>query len=924
MALKPWYKVVTPREDLREDKPLDASEFAVHLDHVRDKTAPPDYREPDRFFDRTYMTKNLTDLAAQVVRRLSSISVETSAVFNMATQFGGGKTHALTLLYHLAKSGAKADKWHGVSKILEQAQVASVPGAATAAFVGTEFDSIRGRGGDDETPLRRTPWGEIAWQLGKEKSFAVVAEHDEKGIAPAGDVIRAFLPDGPCLILIDELVNFLSRNRKSGMSSQFYDFLQNLSETARGRNNVVLAVSIPSLMDEMTAEDYDDFNRFKKMLDRLGKAVMMSTETETAEIIRRRLFDWQGLPDDARKTATAYAEWVIEHKQGIGDFDTDRAREHFLACYPFHPSVLSVFERKWSALPRFQKTRGVLRLLALWVSRAWQDGWKGDHKDSLIDLGTAPLEDPYFRAAVFEQLGSDALETAVTTDITGKKDANALRLDREASEAIKKARFHKKVATAIFFESNGGMTRTEATVPELRLAVAEPDFDIANLEGALEALAESCYYLSPDRNRYRFTSNPRLNKVLADRRGNIQESAIAERVKEEVQVVFKASPGTIERIYFPEQNSPVADRAVLTLVVCKPEQTLAEPGTLRFIEKMVRESGSTGRTFKSALLFAVPDNPATLQEEARKLLALEDINDDEETLKRLDDSDRRQLKTNIEKSARDLKEVVWRTYRYVVLLGKDNKLREVDLGLITSSQANSMRDVILTRLRQDGDIEEGISPNFLIRNWPAFKEWSTKSVRDAFFASPQLPRLLNAEAIRDTIARGVSNGSLAYVEKAAGGKYDPVVFGNALSTNDVEFSDDVFIISKETAEAYKQASQAASQGTASAETVGAQPASAGSVAIPTSSTEVTEPDDSPTASKSAVENVSRLVWQGEIPPQKWMNFYTKVLTKFVADKGLRLTLKVEANPDGGVSAQKIEETRAALRELGLNDDMKTD
>jgi predicted AAA+ superfamily ATPase len=220
MALKPWYKVVTPREDLREDKPLDASEFAVHLDHVRDKTAPPDYREPDRFFDRTYLTKNLTDLAAQVVRRLSSISVETSAVFNMATQFGGGKTHALTLLYHLAKSGAKADKWRGVSKILEQAQVASVPGAATAAFVGTEFDSIRGRGGDDETPLRRTPWGEIAWQLGKEKSFAVVAEHDEKGIAPAGDVIRAFLPDGPCLILIDELVNFLKACLQTNFDKQ--------------------------------------------------------------------------------------------------------------------------------------------------------------------------------------------------------------------------------------------------------------------------------------------------------------------------------------------------------------------------------------------------------------------------------------------------------------------------------------------------------------------------------------------------------------------------------------------------------------------------------------------------------------------------------------------------------------------------------
>jgi hypothetical protein len=925
MPLKPWYKIeaITPREDLREGRPLDASEFAVHLDHVRDKTAPPDYREPDRFFERTYMTNNLTDLAAQVVRRLSGITVETSAVFNMATQFGGGKTHALTLLYHVAQAGSKADKWRGVSKILERAQVSSVPKAATAAFVGTEFDSIKGRGGDDGTPLRYTPWGEIAWQLGKEKSFAAVARHDEERVAPAGDVIRAFLPKGPCLILIDELVNFLSRNRKSGLGAQLYDFLQNLSETARGRDNVVLAVSIPSLMDEMTADDFADFNRFKKMLDRLGKAVMMSAETETAEIIRRRLFEWQGLPDEAKKTASAYAEWVIDNKQMIGDFDVDQARETFLACYPFHPSVLSVFERKWSALPRFQKTRGILRLLALWVSRAYLDGYKGAHKDPLIGLGTAPLEDPYFRSAVFEQLGSDALETAVTTDIAGKKDANALRLDREASEAIKKARLHKKVATAIFFESNGGMTSNTATLPEIRLAVAEPDIDIANVEGVLESLAEGCYYLAPDRNRYRFTSNPRLNKVLADRRGSIKDSEIEDRIKQEVQNVFKAEPGMIERNYFPEQSGQVPDRAVLTLVVCKPEQIYAEPATLRFIEKIVRECGSTGRTFKSALLFAVPDNPASLQDEARRLLALEDINEDDETLKRLDESDRRQLETNIKKSTRDLKEAVWRTYRYVVLLGKDNKLREVDLGLVNSSQADSMKTVIVERLRKDGEVEKDISPNMLIRNWPAFKEWSTKSVRDAFFASPQLPRLLDGETIRDTIARGVSNEVLGYVGKATDGKYEPFVFGSELIASDVEFSDDMFIITKATAEDYHKASASPKQGAVPAEGAGVKAEGAGSATPAPYEPSITEEDTSK-AEKPPSGVVKGLVWQGEIPPQKWMNFYTKVLSKFAGEKTLKLTLKVQVSPDGGVSPQKIEETKVALRELNLKDDMQTD
>jgi len=496
MALKPWYKVVTPREDLRENRPLDASEFAVHLDHVREGRAPADYRDPARFFERTFLTKNLSELAVGVVRRLSGIKVETSAVYNLTTQFGGGKTHALTALYHLAKGGPAAGAWKGVSSLLKSAGVEKAPAAAIAVFVGTEFDSLTGRGGSDGTPLRRTPWGEIAFQLGGATGFATVAEHDEKRVAPGGDVIRSFLPKKqPALILMDELVNYMGRNRKSGLTGELYRFVQNLSEEARAQDRAVLAVSLPSLLDEMTPEDEADFDRFQKLLDRVGKAMIMSAEAETSEIIRRRLFEWGGdVPEDGRRTATEYAEWVVEHRKLVPSwFPVDNARDQFIATYPFHPTLISVFERKWQALPRFQQTRGILRLLALWVSRAYQAGYKGAHKDSLIGMGTAPLDDPMFRSAIFEQLGGPKLEGAVTTDICGRKDSFAVRLDSEAVEAIRKARLHQKVATTIFFESNGGQTKAEATLPEIRLAVAEPDLDIGNVETALEALVGACY-----------------------------------------------------------------------------------------------------------------------------------------------------------------------------------------------------------------------------------------------------------------------------------------------------------------------------------------------------------------------------------------------------------------------------------------------
>lgn len=913
--MKPWYKVVTPREDLREGRPLDASEFAVHLDHVRERRAPTDYQDPERFFERTYLTRALTDLAVGTVRRLSGIKVETSAVFNLSTQFGGGKTHALTLLFHLARGGPSSSPWKGVRAILDRAGVKAVPKTATAVFVGTEFDALAGRGGNDGTPARHTPWGEIAFQLGGAEAFAAVAEHDAKRVAPGNDVIRRVLPQGkPALILLDELVNFMSRNRKSGLTGQLYDFVHNLSEETRAQDRVVLAVSIPSLSDEMTPEDEADFDRIDKLLDRLGKSMVMSAETETSEIIRRRLFEWGGLPDDARKTAAEYGDWLVEHREQIPRwFPVDTARDAFAASYPFHPALLSVFERKWQALPRFQRTRGILRLLALWVSSAYQSGFKGAHKDPLIGMGTAPLDDPLFRVAAFEQLGSEKLEAAVTTDVCGKKDSHAFAMDAAAVEGIRKARLHQKVATAIFFESNGGQAKADATLPEIRLAVAEPDLDIGNVETALESLTDGCYYLTAEKNRYRFGLAPNLNKLLADRRASIQAGPIQERLRVEVQKVFAAGPA-VERIYFPEKSSQIADRPVLTLVVLSPDHAIAAAETKAFVEAATRDHGASARTFKSALLWAVPETPDALRDEGRRVLAWEDIAEEEHELK-LDEPQRRHLGESVKKAQRDLREAVWRAYKNVMLLGKDNRWTTVDLGLVHSSAAETLTGLILGRLKERGDVEDSLSPQFLVRNWAsAFTEWSTKAVRDACFASPMFPRLLNPEAIKLTLAKGVEMGAVAYVGKQPSGGYEPFIWGPAggsLRPGDVEISDDVFIVKREVAETYHAGRAVPPE----ARPVGA------SAGLATAARPVSEPPATPA---SAQRKIARMVWEGDVPPQKWMNFYTKVLSRFVTDGGLSVSLQVYVEPAGGVAPQKIDETKVALRELGLSDHVETE
>ncbi len=920
MALKPWYKVVTPREDLRDGRPLDASEFAVHLDQVRDEQAPDVYQNPEEFFTRTYLTQTLVGLASEVIRRLSGKSVQTSSVFNMATQFGGGKTHALTLLYHLAEHGSDADAWPGVHRLLEKADIDTVPKAATAIFVGTEFDHISGRGGEDGTPLRRTPWGEIAYQLGGREGLAVLTEHEKQMTAPAGDVIRIFLPrDQPCLILMDELMNFVSRSRKSGMAAEFYNFVENLCEVATTSDRLVIVFSIPASELEMTENDVMDYERLKKKIDKYGKAIIMAAERETSEIIRRRLFEWISIPNDGVKTAKEYVDWTLEHRQQLPNwFPVDRARETFEATYPFHPSVLSVFERKWQALPRFQRTRGILRLLALWVSKAYQEGYKGAHRDPLIGLGTAPLDDPLFRAAMFEQLGELGLEVAVTTDIAGKADSHAVRLDKEAVDTIKKARLHRKVATSIFFESNGGQTRDEATLPEIRLAVGEPNLDIGNVEIALETLGTTCYYLTVERNRYRFSLAPNLNKILADRLATIQPNKVNERVRYEVQQVFAKGSG-VERVFFPERSIDIPNRPSLTFAVLAPDQVSDDrDGTLRMIESMTKEHGGSARTFKSALIWCVPDAGNAIRNEARKVLAWEDIQYEADDL-RFDENQKRRLPESIKGAQRDLRETVWRAYKNVMLLDKSNALHLVDLGLVHSSAADSMVTLILNYLRQYGEVQDGISPNFLVRNWPpAFEEWSTTSVRDAFFASPQFPRLLNGEIVKDTIARGVQNGLLAYVGKDVSGDYEPFIFGEDLSVAEIETSDEAFIITKEVAERYlKDREHVPGPDLGPEAELGTDPE-------PESSHEPGPgPELGPGSDQEPepVEATQTLRWTGEVPAQKWMNFYMKVLSGFAADSGLKLMLDVEIAPEGGISNHRVEEMKLALRELGLDDNI---
>ena len=410
---------------------------------------------------------------------------------------------------------------------------------------------------------------------------------------------------------------------------------------------------------------------------------------------------------------------------------------------------------------------------------------------------------------------------------------------------------------------------------------------------------------------------------------------------------------------------------MLTLVVLGLDTPAGEKKTTDMMESIVRDCGSSGRTYKSALIFAVPDSSQAIREAARNALAWEDIDDDEDTKKRTDDGQKSLLTRNLKNAQRDLDEAIFRTYRHVYLLGKDNKLRPIDLGQITSSSAGSIVELILRELQRCEEITDGISPAKLIKYWPpALVEWSTKAVRDAFYSSPQLARLLNPDSLKRTISDGVAQGLLGYASKDAGGRLKLEKFKESLSESDVEISDDVFVLKADEAQklmepprlacltirpehvvlkpgeraafvcsaldqyghpiAAPAVTWSASCGSISPEgvyTAGAigglhnVRATAGDrEAIAEVRARIDPQPDGEDDDKSIEKPGKRLLrWRGTVPPQKWMNFYTKVLTRFASSPELKLEVSFEISIDRDQAQSKADETRSGLKELGLDD-----
>jgi hypothetical protein len=747
--MEPWYKVATPREEVREGRSFNPDEFAIALEQVVAKTAPEDYRNPVQFFSRTFFTRALREHAGMVLRRLSGRTDNMAPVLTLITQFGGGKTHTLTTLYHLASNGEKAACFTGVPDLLRNAGLSAVPEARVAVFVGNAWDPQAGR---------ETPWIDIARQLAGDQGVQALGP-SARTIPPGTEAIaRVFQAAGaPVLLLFDEVLNFLNRHR--AMADQFHSFIQNLTVATTGTTHGAAVISLPRSQVEMTDWDLQWQEKISKVVRRVAKDLIANDETEIGEVVRRRLFEDLGGERARKNTAIAFADWCFERRAQLPPewtaVDTAateaKAREflrsRFESCYPFHPATLSVFQRKWQALAQYQQTRGTLAMLAQWISIASRESFRKARTEPLITLGSAPLFEPNFRSVVLGQLGESRLVAAIDADIAGEH-SHAKALDADTKGPLRD--IHCRVGTAILFESSGGQADKVAHLPELRFALGEPAVDTTSIDNAAFALEDKSYFIRKvGSDGFRITHQPTMKKVVSDRRASLdEETEIKPALRKIVEDEFRRG-ASLPLVPFPSDGSEIQDTPKLTLVVMDPDSEWASSGSLRDqIAEWTRQRGKSPRLYPGALVWCIKKPGRDLREKVELWLAWKRVAREiaEGTLGgEFDRADRAEIQSKVVAAEEAAKDEVWAGYRFAVIADSQDAggLKTIDLGAGHSSSGETLCGRVVSALKSEALLNESVGAGYIDRNWPpALKEsgaWPLASLRQSFLNGALTP-----------------------------------------------------------------------------------------------------------------------------------------------------------------------------------------
>lgn len=657
-GLKPWREVITPHQDVISGRYVQA-EFAADLHNVHHGIGGAEYTDPAEFYRRTFITEGIRELLSGGLERLSGLGGD--PVVELQTNFGGGKTHAMLALYHLF-GGTPTTDLTGLEPILKGVGVERAPKARRAVLVGTHLSVGQVADKADGTKVH-TLWGELAWQLFGAEGYALVAESDRKGVSPGAKVLAdLFNRCAPCLVLIDEWVAYARntvdrRDLPSGDFEAQATFAQALTEAAKAADKTLVVASIPASDIEVGGTNGKHaLAVLKNVFERVGKTWRPASADEGFEIVRRRLFETIRDKDKfvARDAVVEgfsrmYQENKADFPSGVAEGAYKRKLEN---AYPLHPDVFDQLYGEWSTLDKFQRTRGVLRLLAKVIHRLWESSDAG----LLILPASIPMDDPAVKSELTRYL-EDVWEPIISEDVDGP-NALPLELDRQ-NPNLGRVSACRRVARTLYLGTAPGSAGKNPGIDDrrVRLGCTQPGEHAATFGDALRRISDKAKHIHQDGNRYWISTKANLNRLADDRANTLLGEPerlhveLVRRIREECKQ--KPNRGEFAGVHpCPESTAEVHDEPEARLVILGPEyphrKGQTDTAAMKYARSLLDQRGNSPRLNRNMVVFLAADAAPleALLIGTAQYLAWKSIHEEKEALN-LDSFQRRQAETKV-------------------------------------------------------------------------------------------------------------------------------------------------------------------------------------------------------------------------------------------------------------------------------------
>lgn len=778
-GLLPWRAVVEPHQDVATGD-FSQAEFAADLGKVHSGSAPPEYSDPGEFFGRTYLTDGLSKLLVGAVKRLSDSGGD--PVVELQTNFGGGKTHSMLALYHMA-SGVASQDLPGLDQLLSNKDVAVPNKINRAVLVGTlraPGDIVSLEGGRKINTL----WGEMAWQLGGAAVFDMIADNDNNGIAPGSERLeRVFRECSPCLILIDEWIAYLRQIYKvDGLPAGTFDanltFVQSLTEAVKSSPGTLLVATLPDSQIEVGGEGGQEaLVRLKQTFSRITSPWRPASQEESYKIVRHRLF--KDIPGDKfQHRDNTVKQFVRLYRDNAGDFPRDCSEADYQRkledAYPIHPELFDQLYLSWGSLEKFQRTRGVLRLMAQVIHELWM----GNDPSVMIMPGNVEVSSPRVQPELMHYLDAN-WQAIIEGDIDGSSsipyqiDQGAPNLNRYSAT--------RRVARTIFMgsaptveEQNRGLDDKQ-----INLGVVQPGEKPVVFGDALRRLSNQVRFMHSDSNRrYWYSTSPSLNRIAMDKAKQFEEAKVAMEIKKSLG---KYINGIGNRGHFdsaqpvPDSSAEVPDEAggvrAVVLGIDHPHSRNGSEATEE-AQRILRKRGDVPRVYQNALVFLAADARGidNLKEAMRLYLAWDSIHQQSEQLD-LRHSDIALARRNRGEAEQTMKTRLRETWCYLIYPARESAQVGVEWTIRRISTQDSPLDQASKKLTSDNALFQELGPHSLDRHlqniWNDRPHLPLKELWEYMNRYIYLPRLKDQSvlisAVRSAIGDTVA-GPFAYAE----------------------------------------------------------------------------------------------------------------------------------------------------------------